>query len=143
ECLDMLRRKVSRKIRQLQHEYPQAKESYLQLKDELRTLGVTPRATYLYIQGHHLFDNIVVPILKRICDRLIREREDEINRNAVHDTQRRNELSSYSHSTTEIIPMLRRNVGYLTAEPFLLLEKDVEELLKTGAKGAEKGSEEE
>lgn len=143
ECLEMLRRKVSRKIRQLQHEYPQAKESYLQLKDELRTLGVTPRATYLYIQGHHLFDNIVVPILKRICDRLIREREDEINRNAVHDTQRRNELSSYSHSTTEIIPMLRRNVGYLTAEPFLLLEKDVKELLKTGAKEAEKGSEEE
>jgi len=39
--------------------------------------------------------------------------------------------------------MLRRNVGYLTAEPFLLLEKDVEELLKTGAKGAEEGSEEE
>ena len=31
----------------------------------------------------------------------------------------------------------------MTAEPFLLLEKDVEELLKTGAKEAEKGSEEE
>ena len=31
----------------------------------------------------------------------------------------------------------------MTAEPFLLLEKDVEELLKTGAKGAEEGSEEE
>ncbi len=46
----------------------------------------------------------------------MREREDEINRNAVHDTQRRNELSSYGHSTEAIIPMLRRNVGYTNYE---------------------------
>ena len=102
-----------------------AKESYLKLKDELRSLGVTPSTTYLYIQGHHLFDNIIVPVLKRVCDLLVREREDEINRNAVHDTQRRNELSSYGHSTEAIIPMLRRNVGYMNAEPFLRLKEDI------------------
>ena len=88
ESLQRLRNKVQMRVRQLQRENPVAKESYLQLKDELRTLGVTPATTYLYIQGHHLFDNIVVPVLKRVCDRLIREREEEINRNAVHDTQR-------------------------------------------------------
>ena len=74
------------RVRQLQKENPNAKESYLKLKDELRSLGVTPSTTYLYIQGHHLFDNIIVPVLKRVCDLLVREREDEINRNAVHDT---------------------------------------------------------
>ena len=53
----------------------------------------------------------------------MREREDEINRNAVHDTQRRNELSSYGHSTEAIIPMLRRNVGYTNAESFPKIER--------------------
>ena len=114
ESIQRLRHKVQMRVRQLQKENPNAKESYLKLKDELRSLGVTPTTTYLYIQGHHLFDNIIVPVLKRVCDLLVREREDEINRNAVHDTQRRNELSSYGHSTEAIIPMLRRNVGIRT-----------------------------
>ena len=125
ESLQRLRHKVQMRVRQLQKENPNAKESYLKLKDELRSLGVTPSSTYLYIQGHHLFDNVVVPILKRVCDRLIREREEEINRNAVHDTQRRNELSSYSHSVETIVSMLRRNVGYRNAEPFRKLQEDV------------------
>ena len=125
ESLQRLRHKVQMRVRQLQKENPNAKESYLKLKDELRSLGVTPSTTYLYIQGHHLFDNIIVPVLKRVCDLLVREREDEINRNAVHDTQRRNELSSYGHSTEAIIPMLRRNVGYTNAEPFLRLKEDI------------------
>ena len=134
ESLQRLRNKVQMRVRQLQRENPVAKESYLQLKDELRTLGVTPATTYLYIQGHHLFDNIVVPVLKRVCDRLIREREEEINRNAVHDTQRRNELSSYSHSTEAIVPMLRRNVGYVGSEPFRRLREDVDRFLEQAAR---------
>ena len=134
ESLQRLRHKVQMRVRQLQRENPAAKESYLQLKDELRTLGVTPATTYLYIQGHHLFDNIIVPVLKRVCDRLIREREEEINRNAVHDTQRRNELSSYSHSTEAIVPMLRRNVGYVGSEPFRRLREDVDRFLEQAAR---------
>ena len=134
ESLQRLRNKVQMRVRQLQRENPAAKESYLQLKDELRTLGVTPATTYLYIQGHQLVDNIVVPVLKRVCDRLIREREEEINRNAVHDTQRRNELSSYSHSTEAIVPMLRRNVGYVGSEPFRRLREDVDRFLEQAAR---------
>ncbi len=130
ESLYRLRHKVQMRVRQLQRENPNAKESYLKLKDDLRALGVTPSTTYLYIQGHHLFDNIIVPVMKRVCDRLVREREDEINRNAMHDTQRRNELSSYSHSTEAIVPMLRRNVGYVNSEPFKRLKEDVGEFLK-------------
>lgn len=131
KCLQRLRHKVQIRVRQLQQDNPNAKESYLKLKEELHHLGVTPSTTYLYIQGHHLFDNIIVPILRQVCDLLIREREDEINRNAVHDTQRRNELTSYEHSTETIVPMLRRNVGYVNAEPFLKLKEDISKFLKT------------
>ncbi len=76
--LDHLRRKVGVKVRQLQAEYPDNKEAYLKTKETIRSLGVTPQTTYLYIQGHHLFDNVVVPILNKVCNRLRQERQDEI-----------------------------------------------------------------
>ena len=127
--MEKLRHKVQQKLAFLQRNHPNAKESYLNTKHDLINLGVEPVDTYLYIQGHHLFDKVVVPIMKRLCDQLIREREREINQTAIHDTQRRNELSSYSHSVEDVIPMLRRNVGYLLAKPYLRLNSDVEKLL--------------
>lgn len=124
-----VRHKVGKKVKQLQRENPGAKDSWQKLKDELKELGVTPQTTYLYIQGHHLFDNVVVPILKKVCDVLVRERQREINRKAVHSTQRYNELASYSHSVEDIVPMLRRNTGYRHAEPFVRLQNDVRNFL--------------
>ena len=124
-----LRHKVGRKVQQLQKANPEAKESWQQLKDEMRNLGVTPQTTYLFVQGHHLFDNVVVPMLEKVCDALIRDREREINRKAVHNTQRYNELASYSHSVEDIVPMLRRNTGYRRSEFFIRLQDDVRKML--------------
>ena len=92
-----VRHKVGRKVMQLQRLNPDAKESYLALKDELKALGVTPETTYLYIQGHHLYDNVTTPMVSKVCDKLRRERETEIHRKAMHNTQMRNELSCYEH----------------------------------------------
>lgn len=127
--IQKMRQRVARKIKQFHHDYPNAKESYLKLKDEIKLLGVTPQTTYLYVQGHHLFDNVVIPALRKVCNELIANREDEIQRNAVHVVQKRNELSSYSHSTEEIVPMLRRHVGYFSSEPCQRLKADLEAFL--------------
>lgn len=128
-CIHNVRHKVGKKVQQLQRENPKAKESWLRLKDELKQLGVTPQTTYLYIQGHHLFDNVVVPMMKKVCDSLVRERQREIDRNAIHSTQRYNELASYNHSTENIVPMLRRNTGYRRSAPFMRLQDDVRKFL--------------
>lgn len=76
-----------------------------------------------------MFDNVVVPALKRVCDKLIRDHEREIYRNARHIVQQRNELSNYNHSIEEIVPMLRRNVGYANSEPYLRLKADLKGFL--------------
>lgn len=129
--LTNVRRKVGRKVEQLQRHNPNAKVEYQNLKNEIKALGITPSTTYLYIQGHHLFNNIVVPLLKKICGQLVQERENEIRRTAIHSTQRRNELSSYSHSTNDVEPMLRRNVGYMRSEPFQRLKADISRFLNS------------
>lgn len=130
--LKNLQGKVMRKTNWLRGHNPNAKESFLSLKEELKSLGVRPDNTYLYIQGHHLFDKVVVPMVNRVCDRLVREREREIKQQSVHSTQMRNELSCYSHSIQDIAQMLKKNFGYTQSEQFAAMKKDVEQYLKTG-----------
>lgn len=129
--IQKVRKKVWRKIRQFHKDYPDAKESYLALKEDIKRLGVTPQTTYLYIQGHHLFDNIVVPVLKKVCDKLVYDREQEIIKNAVHALQRKNELASYEHSMEGIVSMLRRGFYYQDAPPFQRLKNDLAEFLSS------------
>lgn len=129
-CIKNVRRKVGTRIRQLQLRHPDAKESYLALKDELKRLGVTPDITYLFIQGHHLFDNIVVPVMKKVCDKLIRERENEIYQKAAHQVQMNNELSCYQHSKENITSMLKKNLGYMFAPQFRMIQSDIDNFLR-------------
>ena len=128
--LDRLRHKVSVKIRQLISKNPNAKSSYLALKSELKSLGVAPEITYLFIQGHHLCDTLVLPLLTRICETLHREREKEITKSAIHQTQRNNELKAYNHSTADVGIMLRRNTAFKDSLPFKMLHNDIMKLIE-------------
>lgn len=134
-AIDHLRHKVQRKVSQLQARHPGAKASYLKLKGELSELGVTPETTYLFIQGHHIFDIVVAPLMTKVCNCLRMERENEINRTAVHDTQRRNEMSCYENSLMDIKTMLKKNMGYMSSPLFLRLQGDVERYLKGTSPG--------
>lgn len=125
-----VRRKVGKRINQLQQKYPNNKDNYLQVKEDIKRLGVTPDTTYLYIQGHHLFDKVVVPMLNKVCMQLIREREVEISQQSVHGTQQRNELSSYRNSIEAIPSMLKKNTRYKQSEPVARIQGDLQRYLE-------------
>ena len=129
QIIQNVRRKAGRKVNQLQQLNPQAKESYQQVKEDLRRLGVTADNTYLYIQGHHLFDKVVLPMLDKVCDVLVQERQREISMQSIHSTQRQNELSSYHHSLGDIVSVLKKNVGYLRSVQISQIQKDIETFL--------------
>ena len=127
--LQNIKRKVGVKIRELQRQFPDAKDEYLKLKAEMRTLGVTPPTTYLYIQGHHLFDTVVAPILTKVCNLLRQERQQEIYHAQAHRTQKRNEMSCYENSRQDIKTMLKKNTGYSSCPLFLQLQDDIRRYL--------------
>ena len=129
--IERLRRKVNTRIHQLQAEFPDNKGEYLKLKDEIKALGVTPQTTYLYIQGHHLVDTVVVPTLSKVCERLRREREEEIARTARHHMQKENEMSCYEHSLQDIRQMVKKSTGYQFSPQFRRIQQDLENYLKT------------
>ena len=134
EQLGKLQSRVDHKLRQLRQRHPNAKASWNEVKADLLRLGVTPDTTYLYIQGHHLADTLVIPMLMRVCEYLVREREIEIRQQSVHSTQMRNELASYAHSVADMAPMLKKSKVYVDAAPFLQIKKDVEEFLEKSEK---------
>ena len=92
-------------------------------------MGLTPATTYLYIQGHTLFDGVVMPLLTPICNILRREREREITRLAMHATQKQNEWSSYAHSICSVDVMLKKGSGFRQSPPYQLLKADITRLM--------------
>ncbi len=137
--IDHLRRKVHTRVHLLQTQFPGNKEQYLKTKNDLLALGVTPDTTYLYIQGHSLYDNVVVPILTKVCNRLRQERQEEIVHTSRHYTQRKNEMSCYEHSLQDIRQMLKKNTGYKASEPFRRLQADLAAYLDTPSVPQSKG----
>ena len=130
ECIAHLRGKCMRKVKWLQQKFPGRKQKYLDTRDDIIRLGVTPSTTYLYIHGHHLFDAVVAPIMSKVCNRLRTERENEISRTAVHRTQMHNELSCYENSLADTKQMLKKNMGYMQSPQFLLLQETIENKLR-------------
>ena len=129
--LEKLARKVKSKLGEVRRSHPGNKEKYEALQGELASLGVTPQNTYLYIQGHHIFDSVVAPVVARVCEKLRLERENEIRQKACHHIQRQNELSAYTHSVTDSAQMLKKNTGYMRSAPFKRLIADLDKLFAT------------
>ncbi len=140
DIIKNVRRKVGQRAEKLRHDNPGAKESYRNVKEDLKRLGVTPETTYLYIQGHHLFNKVVLPMLNKICDKLVRERENEISRNSVHGTQRRNELSCYTNSVGDITSMLKKNGGYMQSAEYGRICQDLRRFVENDAENKGKTS---
>lgn len=130
DALERLRRNVNRKLAWLQRHVPEAKGKLTALKEELALLGVDRDSTYLFVQGHHLMDNVVDAAITPVCTMLRREREKEIKRlsngNAV---QMDNELACYSHSQLTPVQMLRRNTMYKDCPMYQRLKEHVARVL--------------
>lgn len=130
DALEQLRVRVEKKCGWLSRRYHGAAEELEQMKPELEKLGVTPDNTYLFIQGHHLKENVVMKLLTPVCARLRRERENEIKHLACHDEQYRNELTAYQRSLQSVEALLRKNIDYEEAPAYGLVLKDVEYLME-------------
>ena len=57
--LEHMAKKVEKKLHDLERRHPEARQEIEDLKRELPTLGVTSDSTYMFIQGHHIMDNVV------------------------------------------------------------------------------------
>lgn len=139
DILARLSHRVEHKVAALRRQHPEAKAELRDLSAQLATLGVSPDDTYLYIQGHHLYDQVVMPLMKSVCARLVREREREITQQSMHSTQRRNELSCYTNSVGDINASVRKNVGFIASAPYRHIVDDLQRYVDSLATDAGSG----
>ena len=128
--LDAMQRTVSAKLSEMETRFPQYIEDVDRLGEELRKLGLVPDNTYLYMQGHHIMDCVVLKLLIPVCTVLRREREQEIKRLAEHSEQFRNELTGYENSQVNVSVMLKKNSGYKNLYLYQWLKEDIREFLE-------------
>lgn len=132
--LEAMQREVTKQLGVLRNRFAKARSEVEALGAELEKLGVTPRTTYLYIQGHHIMNNVVMKLLTPVCTALRREREQEIKKLAEHDEQFRNELTCYQNSQINVEVMLRKNSSYKPLYLYQWIKRDVREFLEADAK---------
>lgn len=129
-CLEAMGRTVTSKLNELQVRFPRWIDDVKALGAELKKLGLTPETTYLYIQGHHIMDSVVMKVLTPVCTVLRREREDEIKKLAGHNEQFRNELTCYQNSQVNVEVMLRKNNSYKNLYLYQWLKEDIRQFLE-------------
>ena len=129
-AIEYLSKKVRAKMFQLERRFPKLKDALPETERMLRDLGINDSNTYLYIQGHHLFDLVVSPVVQTVCDILRNEQENDIRDRAVHSEQARTEIACYENSLGKVKMMMKKNTYYQFSPEFQKILADVERYLK-------------
>ena len=129
-CLESMAKRVTHKLHDLERNHGDALDEIEQMKVEFATLGVYPENTYMFIQGHHILDNVVKRLLIPICVILRKEREEEIHGLALHKVQMRNELAAYERSLTGVEQVIHKNTNYKDSPLYKMIQRDIEKILK-------------
>ena len=125
-AIEYLSKKVRAKMFQLDRRFPKLKDALPETERMLRDLGINDNNTYLYIQGHHLFDLVVSPVVQTVCDILRNEQENDIRDRAVHSEQARTEIACYENSLGKVKMMMKKNTYYQFSPEFQKFLADVE-----------------
>jgi len=129
-AIEYLSKKVRAKMFQLERRFPKFKDALPETERMLRDLGINDNNTYLYIQGHHLFDLVVSPVVQTVCDILRNEQENDIRDRAVHSEQARTEIACYENSLGKVKMMMKKNTYYQFSPEFQKILADVEKYLE-------------
>ncbi len=129
-AIEYLNKKVRAKMFQLERRFPKLKDALPETERMLRDLGINDNNTYLYIQGHHLFDLVVSPVVQTVCDILRNEQENDIRDRAVHSEQARTEIACYENSLGKVKMMMKKNTYYQFSPEFQKILADVERYLE-------------
>ncbi len=129
-ALEVMERKVRHKVQELEHKHSAALGEIERMKIEFKSLGVTPENTYMFIQGHHIMDNVVMKLLIPVCNKLRNEREQEIMHLAQHNMQMNNELTSYQRRQLDVDIILRKHTAYKLSPLYDRMKNDIEKFLQ-------------
>ena len=130
DTLAWLNRQVQRKLRRLEDDHPEMCDDIEAFGEYLRTKGVEPENTYLYMHGHTLMDNVVMPMLNSVCDKLRTMSVAKINSSKKQGLSLKNEMSNYMNPLRSIRDVLLDNENYTACPLYAKLREDIQRYLE-------------
>lgn len=128
--LQDVERSVKAKLVRLQKQYGYMAADVEAMGKELENVSLTPDTAYLFMQGHHIMDNVVLKLLMPVCTQLRRERETDIKRLGRGNWKHmQNELACYENSIIPPYVMLRKNDNYKDLFLYDWMRRDVQNIL--------------
>lgn len=89
-----------------------------------------PENTYLFMHGHTLLDNVVIPMLNAVCDKLKLMAGNHITTSAQKGTALNNEISNYRNALLNVRDTLTYNEDYKGCFLYRRLHEDIRLMLE-------------
>ncbi|MDR2891060.1 MAG: DUF4435 domain-containing protein [Alistipes sp.] len=128
--IEWLRGNVGRRIHSLEQNYARHVEGVERFKKQIAEKDVTPERTYLFMHGHTLLDNVVMPMLNAVCEKLKLMAADRIARSAQRGVAFANEVSNYRNALMNVRDTLVHNEDYKDCPLYRRLHADIAATLK-------------
>ena len=127
--LAWLQRNVERRRLALERDNPAMCEAVEALGAQLNKRGVERDNCYLFMHGHTLMDNVTMPLLSAVCDKLRQLSVAKINGSKVEGVALKNELQNYTNTLRSIRDVLLDNENYTSCPLYKRLRDDIQEYL--------------
>lgn len=127
--LAWLQRNVERRRLALEEANPTMCEAVEALGIELKKRGVERDNCYLFMHGHTLMDNVTMPLLTAVCDKLRQLSVAKINHSRVEGVALKNELQNYTNTLRSIRDVLLDNENYTSCPLYKRLRDDIQAYL--------------
>ena len=127
--LAWLERNVERRREALVESNPEMVAAVETFGQGLRKMGVESDNCYLYMHGHTLMDNVVMPLLNAVCDKLRQLSVAKIHNSKVEGVALQNELQNYTNTLRSIRDVLLDNENYTSCPLYKKLRDDIQEYL--------------
>lgn len=125
--LEWVARKVARRLEFLEKTYPQFKQLVKAEGERMKSRDLFPENTYLFMQGHTLFENVTIPILESICSKLRHFEKSRISSSTASGTPLQNAFENYHNSTLlGIRGLLLTNTNYKDCFLYKRLRDDIQ-----------------
>ena len=124
-----LQRNVERRVAQLESENPDMASEIPAFAERIRAKGVEPELTYLFMHGHTLMDNVILPVLSGVCEKLRQLSLSQIICSSKEGVALKNEMSNYNNTLRSIRDVLLDNENYTSSPLYKRLKADIQQYI--------------
>lgn len=121
---------VNRRLHALENEHAEWKGAVHDFGVLLQKRDLFPENTYLFMHGHTLLDNVVMPMLHAVCDKLKLLANEYITTSAQKGVALGNEISNYRNALLSVRDTLTYNEDYKGCFLYRRLHSDIRQILE-------------